>query len=114
MGPRRAGGPTGDPGEGRLRIGAKFEALSASQQRDEGGRGTVRERPRALRARASHPVSDTWLSGQGLPSPQEVFGGSANAEARAKRRPSVQRGKTELAQNKLALAPKLNITVNES
>lgn len=30
LGPLRAGRPAGDPGEGRLRIGAKFEALSAS------------------------------------------------------------------------------------
>lgn len=40
----------GDPGKGRLRIGAKFEALSASQPWDGGGRGMVCERLRALRA----------------------------------------------------------------
>lgn len=50
----------------------------------------------------------------GASQPQGTLGGNTNAEARAKRRPSVQRGKTEQAQNKLGLAPMLNITVSES
>lgn len=69
LGPRRAGRPAGDPGEGRLRIGAKFEALSASRRWDDDGRGTVCERLRALRAQAFHPVSP-GCQGKGFATPR--------------------------------------------
>lgn len=51
----------GDLGQGRLRIGAEFAALSASRPWDGGGRGMVCRGSAPSELRGSHPVSVTWL-----------------------------------------------------